>query len=142
MKVYCSLQVSYESLVTWKYKTDYLHCSSNFHSQPRYDFVIVKTVEKPFFAQLLFLFACTVDTTLHPLALILPFDAPTGVPTALSQSLQLQQVCSKSRHKAEFISVKSIICGCVIVTEPTKPEHGVVLDVLDTDMFLQVRAMK
>ena len=136
------MQVSYKSLVTWKYKTDYLYCSSNFHGQPRYDFIIVKTAEKPFFAQLIFLFACTVDTTLHPLALILPFDAPTGAPTALSQSLQLQKVCSKSRHKAEFISVKSIIRGCVIVTEPTKPEHGVVLDVLDTDMFLRVRAMR
>jgi hypothetical protein len=129
-------------LVDWKYKTDYLHCSPNFHSQARYDFLIIETAEKPFFAQLLFLFACAVDLTLYPLALILPFDAPIGVPTALDHHLRLHCVHSQSQAKAEFISVKSIIRGCVIVTDSTKPEHGIILDVLDTDMFLRVKSMK
>jgi hypothetical protein len=140
--VYSSLQVTYKSLVDWKYKTDYLHCSPNFHGHARYDFLIIETTEKPFFAQLLFLFACAVDSTLYPLALILPFDAHISVPTALDHHLQLHHVHSQSRAKAEFISVKSIIRGCVIVTDPTKPDHGVILDVLDTDMFLRVRSIK
>ena len=140
--MYTSLKVTYRSLVDWKYKTDYLHCSPNFHGQARYDFLITETAEKPFFAQLLFLFACTVNSTHYPLALVLPFDAPIGVPTALDHHLQLYCVHSQSQTKAEFISVKSIIHGCVIVTDPTKPEHGVILDVLDTDMFLQVRSIK
>lgn len=140
--MYHFLKVGYESLVTWEYKIDYLHCSPNFHGQARNDFIIVKTADKPFFAQLIFLFACLVDTTFYPLALILPFDASVGGLTALDQSLQLQHVCAQNRAKAEFISVKSIIRGCVIVTDSVRPEHGIVLDVLDTDMFLRVRSMK
>ena len=116
--MYSSLQVTYKSLVDWKYKTNYLHCSPNFHGHARYDFLIIETTEKPFFAQHI------------------------SVPTALDHHLQLHYVHSQSRAKAEFISVKSIIRGCVIVTDPTKPDHGVILDVLDTDMFLRVRSIK
>ena len=73
----------------WKWTADYLRCNSKFHDHPRYDFVLVQTTDKPIFAQLLYMFSCTVEGKSHHFALILPLDPPTGNVTKKGQTIAL-----------------------------------------------------
>ncbi|KAF8164144.1 hypothetical protein K438DRAFT_2067539 [Mycena galopus ATCC 62051] len=127
------LKVHYESLGTWTSATDYLRCNAQFNGQPRYDCVMVKTQEKPFFARLLYVFSCTVEKQPHHFALILPMDAPTGRTSRIDKALRLLRVKSKPKKDSEFISVHSIIRGAVLVPDSDKPGEFVVFDVLDPD---------
>jgi hypothetical protein len=72
------LKVNYESTVDWRELTDYLRCSPMFYGHPRYDCVIVQTVVGPIFAKLLFIFTQEIGEAVYPIALIQPYDAPTG----------------------------------------------------------------
>ncbi|KAJ6539999.1 hypothetical protein DFH09DRAFT_929817, partial [Mycena vulgaris] len=72
------LKVHYESLSSWTSTIDYLRCNPTFQGHPRYDCVLVETVDGPIFAQLVYVFSCTVEKKVHLFALILPFDTPTG----------------------------------------------------------------
>ncbi|KAG2747242.1 hypothetical protein P692DRAFT_201867126 [Suillus brevipes Sb2] len=75
---YRFLRVNYESLVDWKQNTDYLRCSPQFFNTPRYDCVFIRTQNSIILGHLVFLFQCAIGNGLFPLALIHPFDAPTG----------------------------------------------------------------
>ncbi|KAK7041356.1 hypothetical protein R3P38DRAFT_2512397 [Favolaschia claudopus] len=101
------LKVHYDSLSTWTTATDYLRCSPKFHGQPRYDCVLVKTEQRPFFARLLYLFSCTVED-------------------------KFRRVRAKTRKRSEFISVHSIIRGAVLVPDVDEVDEFIVFDVLDT----------
>ncbi|KAK7027211.1 hypothetical protein R3P38DRAFT_3524967 [Favolaschia claudopus] len=126
------LKVHYDSLSTWTTATDYLRCSPKFHGQPRYDCVLVKTEQRPFFARLLYLFSCTVEDKSHPFALILPLDAPTGRSRRTDKELRFRRVRAKTRKRSEFISVHSIIRGAVLVPDVDEVDEFIVFDVLDT----------
>jgi hypothetical protein len=138
------LKVNFESMVDWRQATDHLRCSPNFHDNVRQDFVIVKTgVGESIFAQLLFLFKCTIANNEYRLALILPFDKP--VPTHEQRKkdidLGLLRVRTQPRKQAEFIFVDSIIRGALLA-DSFDSEHGedhLVIDTVDTDMFLRLR---
>ncbi|KAF8214910.1 hypothetical protein K438DRAFT_1901905 [Mycena galopus ATCC 62051] len=127
------LKVHYESLSTWTSTTDYLRCNPKFNGQARYDCVMVKTEERPFFARLLYLFSCTVEKLPHQFALILPMDAPTGRASRIDKALRFIRVKSKPEKQSEFISVHSIICGVVLVPDSDKAGEFIVFDVLDPD---------
>ncbi|KIO09060.1 hypothetical protein M404DRAFT_22272 [Pisolithus tinctorius Marx 270] len=75
---FCFIKVNFESTVDWCQYMDYLHCHPNFHGHPRYDCVLIKTQQKDIFGRLILLFQCVVGEEAFPLALIQPFDAPTG----------------------------------------------------------------
>lgn len=75
----CFLKVNYESLVDWRLHTDYLQCSPKFFNTARFDCVFIQTEAKVIFSCLVFLFECVVGDITLSLALIHPFDAPTGV---------------------------------------------------------------
>ncbi|KAG1836200.1 hypothetical protein DFJ58DRAFT_669890, partial [Suillus subalutaceus] len=51
-----------------------LQCSPSFFESPRYDCVIVKTQDQPFFACLVYLFRCSISETVLSLMLIHPYD--------------------------------------------------------------------
>ncbi|KAG2054244.1 hypothetical protein BDR06DRAFT_982466 [Suillus hirtellus] len=63
------LQVNYESLVD---------CPMFFNA-PHFDCVFIQTEQKVILGHLIFLFQCLVGEDVFPLALIHPFNAPTGV---------------------------------------------------------------
>ena len=135
---YCFLKISYESKVTWKTATDYLRCSPKFYGQPRYDYVIIQTVEKPIFGQLVFVFTITIGKYKYPLALVQPFDAPVD---ALEKDVDLGffRLKAQSRAKTEIFPVASIIRGALLVRDFDSDENEyLVLDVIDGDMFLRV----
>ncbi|KAG2067656.1 hypothetical protein BDR04DRAFT_1129523 [Suillus decipiens] len=75
---YQFLQVNFKSLVDWQQHMEYLQCNLSFHNSPHFDCVFIHTNEKVIVGHLLFLFKCPVGKDLYPLALIHPFDAPTG----------------------------------------------------------------
>lgn len=76
---------------------------------------------------------------MFPLALIHPFDAPTGVQLRKDKQLNLYRVQSRPRAQAEFFSVRSIICGAFLV--PDVNLDYLVVDTVDTDMFLCMKEM-
>jgi hypothetical protein len=83
------LSVDYESTEDWRMTTDLLRCSPRFYKRPRYDCVLIKTIGRPIFARLLFLFTCQVNSTTYPVALIQPFDAYVGPPRNKDRDLGL-----------------------------------------------------
>ncbi|KAJ7829666.1 hypothetical protein B0H14DRAFT_2157967, partial [Mycena olivaceomarginata] len=85
------------SLSTWTPTTDYLRRNPKFNGPPRYDCVLVKTETKPFFAQLLYMFSCTVEKKSHPFALILPMDGPAGSSRRIDKALCFHRVHAKLR---------------------------------------------
>ncbi|KAG2092632.1 uncharacterized protein F5147DRAFT_747990 [Suillus discolor] len=133
------LKVNYESLVDWRQHTDFLRCNPKFFGTPRFDCVFVQTTDKIIFGRLLFVFECTLEDTALSLALIHPFDAPTGVRIRKDKHLSIFRVRARPRAQAEFFSVRSIIRGAFLV--PDGSNDYIVVDTVDTDMFLRVKAL-
>ncbi|KAG1771613.1 hypothetical protein EV702DRAFT_1181456 [Suillus placidus] len=125
------LKVNYESLVDWRQCTDYLRCNPKFFGAPRFNCVFIQMTDKIILGRLLFVFECTVGDTVLSLALIHPFDAPTGGRTRKDKHLNI--------FRAEFFSVRSIICGAFVV--PNGNHDYLVIDTVATDMFLCVKAL-
>lgn len=138
---YKLLKIKYENLVTWKESTDYLRCNPNFFRHPRYDSVIVQTVQGLIFARLVCLINCVIEGKSYPTALIQPCDAPVGRLYRKDIDLRMTRVRAKPRRNSEFVSVRTIIRGAVLVPDFDKEDEYLVMDVLDADMFLRVRKM-
>jgi hypothetical protein len=101
----------------------------------------VETGHKPFFAQLISLFSCTVAQKAHAFALVLPLDAPTGRLSRKDKVLRFHRVCAKPRKNSEFISAHSIIRGALLVPDFDKLGEFIVVDVCDGDMSLRLKSL-
>ncbi|KAJ7814538.1 hypothetical protein B0H13DRAFT_2242753 [Mycena leptocephala] len=119
----------------------YLRCNPKFHDHPRYDFVLVKTTDKPVFAQLLYMFSCTVENKSHLFALVLPLDAPMGNAKRKDKLLRFRRVRAQARKNSEFISLHSIIRGAVLVADSDRAGDFLVFDVLDGDTSLRLKSL-
>src|ERR1700723_2624472 len=110
---YQFLKVAYESKETWKLTSDYLRCSPSFHNRPRYDHVLIRTVDHdtPMVAQLIHVFSIVVDKATYPVALIQPYDSPTGLRRRKDKDLGFFRFRCKPRASSEFIPIHSIIRG-------------------------------
>lgn len=128
--------------MTWRLITDYLRANPLFHSQPRYDFVLV-AAQKPFFGQLLYVFSCRVNETDYHIALIQPYEVLERRSRPLvDKQLGLLRVHRADSRKTEFISLRSVIRGALVVTaELDAPNDRFVVDVVDEDMFLRVKEL-
>jgi hypothetical protein len=133
------LKVNYESMVDWRQHTDYLRCNPKFYGTPRFDCVFIQTTDKVIFGRLLFLFECAVGDITLSLALIHPFDAPTGIRLRKDKHLNFYRVRARPHAQAEFFSVRSIICGAFLV--PDGSTDYLVVDTINTDMFLHVKEL-
>ncbi|KAG2039871.1 hypothetical protein BDR03DRAFT_932955 [Suillus americanus] len=114
--------IGYESMVDWCQCKDLLRCNPEFFRSPRYDCVMVETNNQPFFARLIFIFGCLVGGTNLSLALIHPYDVGIGV--------------SKHWLFPKFISIRSIIQGAALASDPGRLGGYFVIDTIDADMFL------
>ncbi|KAG1777609.1 hypothetical protein EV702DRAFT_1197228 [Suillus placidus] len=110
-----------------------------FFNVPRFDCVFIQTKEKVILGCLLFLFECPVGKDVFPLALVHPYDAPTGTRLRKDKHLNLYRVRAKPQAQAEFFSVRSIIRGALLVHDENL--DYLVVDTVDTDMFLHVKEM-
>jgi hypothetical protein len=57
------------------------------------------------------------------------------------KDLNLHRMRARPRADAVFISVRSIRRGAFLVPELTRIDDFLVVDVIDTDMFLRIRSM-
>ncbi|KAG1907617.1 uncharacterized protein F5891DRAFT_938593, partial [Suillus fuscotomentosus] len=73
-------------------------------------------------------------------ALVHPFDAPTGQRLRKDKQLNLFRVRAKPWARTEFLSVRSIIRGALLVQDSNSLNY-LIVDTVDTDMFLRVRDM-
>ncbi|PBK81833.1 hypothetical protein ARMGADRAFT_1048756 [Armillaria gallica] len=105
------LKVNYENMVDWTTSTDYLRCSQNFYNHSRYDFLLVDSTERPFFAQLIMIFTCVIAGKSFPLALVHPFNQP------LDKDLGFYRVRARKRSESTFMSVYMIIRGALLVED-------------------------
>ncbi|KAI0310247.1 hypothetical protein OF83DRAFT_1070827, partial [Amylostereum chailletii] len=136
------LRVPYESMVDWCEVINYLRCSPQFHGHPRYDCVIVDTANHGhIFAQIHTVFTCSIDGTAHLLTLVQPLDALIGVRSHVDRDLGLLHVRAKPLVHSEFISVKSIMRGVLLVEDFDKPGDYLVVDTTYGDMFLRCKAL-
>ncbi|KAG2150880.1 hypothetical protein DEU56DRAFT_728523 [Suillus clintonianus] len=109
------LKVNYESMVSWRQQTDYLRCNPKFFNNSCFDCVLIQTTDKVIFGRLLFLFEC------------------------VDKHLNLYRVRARPCAHTEFFSVRSIIRGALLV--PDGSTDYLVVNTIDTDMFLWVRAL-
>ncbi|KAG2090890.1 uncharacterized protein F5147DRAFT_755445 [Suillus discolor] len=124
---YKYLQVNYESM---------------FFGSPRYDCVMVQTNNQPFFARLIFMFGCSIGETNLSLALIHPYDVGIGVRRKHDTDLGLWHVRAKPQSSPKFISVRSIIRGAALASDPGKQGDYFVIDTVDADMFLRLKSLQ
>ncbi|KAG2124918.1 hypothetical protein BD769DRAFT_1628673 [Suillus cothurnatus] len=132
--------INYESLVDWQQYTDYLWCNPQFFGAPCFDCVFIQTQQSIIIGRLVFVFECAVGNDLFPIALIHPFDAPTGLRLLKDKQLNIFRVRAKPRVRTEFFSVRLIICRALLVQDDNSLDY-LVINTIDTDIFLRVRDM-
>ena len=130
-------------MVDWCQHTDYLRCSPSFHGVLRYDGVIIKTQNGYIFGRLssIFKYQAANVTGNATLVFIQPYDAPVGARTRKDKHLNLFRVRARPRMSSEFFSVESIVRGAALVEDHTQPGDYLVIDTIDTDMFLRIQKM-
>ncbi|KAG2123498.1 hypothetical protein BD769DRAFT_1628911 [Suillus cothurnatus] len=125
---YRYLKVNYESTVDWKQATDYLRCNPSFHGQPRYDS----------FVKLILMFKCylpDIDSSFD-FALVQPYTAGTGSHRRIDRELKLTRVKAIPRASSIFVPLASVIRGAVLFPDREHQGEFIIVDHLDSDMFL------
>ena len=139
---YCYVKVNFESKVDWCQYMDYLWCSPSFHGRAHHDCAIFQTQQCDIFTQIIFLFTCSIGDKKFPLALVQPYDAGlVGQQLSKDNHLGFWRVHEQSCASTEIFSVHSIIRGALLYPDNTRPSEHLVIDTIDTDMFLRVQEM-
>ncbi|KAK0471836.1 hypothetical protein IW261DRAFT_1571498 [Armillaria novae-zelandiae] len=143
---YGMLKVNYSSVIDWCFTTDILQCSPNFHSCPRYDFVLLKTDQGPMFAQLVLVFECVVHGMTYPLMLVRPFGEAVGPMSQKDHDLGFYRVRTKIESNPFIISIYSVIQGALLIEDVTNQggqpvKDYFVVDTIDADMFLRMQKL-
>lgn len=76
------------------------------------------------------------DHTLS-LALVLPLDAPIGPRHIIDRDLRLTRLRARPAASSEFIPVRSIIRGALLIPDFDTNSDFFLVDYVDTDMFLR-----
>ena len=94
------------------------------------------------FGRLVFLFKCTVNSGEEfPLALVQPYDAGVGQRLLKDKHLDFWRVRQRSHTTTELFSVHSIVRGALLFPDYSRPGDYLVVDTVDTDMFLRIQGM-
>jgi hypothetical protein len=94
------------------------------------------------FAKLVFIFVCTIGGASYPIALVQVYDHPTGQRRRKDKDLGFYRIQGKPRNVCEFISIHTIIRGALLSEDYEKPGDFLVMDVIDTDMFLRMKSIQ
>ncbi|KAI6037443.1 hypothetical protein BKA83DRAFT_4460325 [Pisolithus microcarpus] len=138
---YQYVKVNFESMTDWCQYMDHLRCNLSFHGHSCYDCILLKMVQRDIFGRLVFLFRCMVGDETFPLALVQPYDAPTRPQLAKDTHLNLWRVHEQPRESAEIFSVHLIIHSALLYPDHTRLGEHLVIDTIDTNMFLHVQMM-
>ena len=134
------LQVDYESVVDWRLSTDRLRCNESFFGRERYDHALIKTEHGHHFVHLLRLFEVTVGTQSHALAYVESYCRPPGSMRRKDKDLGLYRLQLRA-SRYEIISLESVVRGALIVPDFNVPGEYLVVDTVDTDMFLRMKGL-
>ncbi|KAG1864099.1 hypothetical protein C8R48DRAFT_546723, partial [Suillus tomentosus] len=135
------LKVHYESTIDWKQTTDYLRCTPGFHGQLHYDCALIQLAQKvSVFVHLVFIFSCQLlDVGSFEFALVQPFTAGIGASRRSDCDLRLTRVKAVPRASSIFIPVQSFICGAVCFPDPDHRDEFLMVDHIDSDMFVRMK---
>ncbi|KAG0695762.1 hypothetical protein DFH29DRAFT_984879 [Suillus ampliporus] len=146
------LKVNYESTVDWKKATDYLRCNPSFHGHPlptvgtfptpRYDCALIQlTPERSVFVKLILMFKCRLpDVGSFEFALVQPYTAGTGISHRIDHELKFTRVKAVPRANSIFVPLASFIRGAVLFPDREHQGEFIVVDHIDSDMFLHMKA--
>ena len=134
------LEINYESMVDWKLTTDRLRCNKSFFGSERHDHVIVQLEHGYFFARLLHLFKVTMGKQTHALAYVESYCRPPGSMRHKDKDLGLYRLQLKAK-RYEIISLESVVRGALLVSDSDNPEEYLVVDTVDSDMFLRMKSL-
>ena len=134
------LRVSYKSMVDWQDSVDLLRCNESFFHHPQYDYVLISTEGRCFFAQLLSLFQFQADTKSYSLALVRAYGTPSGSIRRKDRDLGLHHIRVKSSPYM-IIPLESIVRGALLVEDANTPGDFFVVDTVDGDMFLHIASL-
>ncbi|KIK73608.1 hypothetical protein PAXRUDRAFT_177985 [Paxillus rubicundulus Ve08.2h10] len=114
--------------------TTYIQCSPLFFGSPHLDCAIINMQNSPIFDHLILLFKCHIADEDYDFALVQPYDVP-------DKHLNFGCVCARPCASSEIFLVKSIIHGVALAEDSTKLGDFLVIDTIDTDMFLHMQVM-
>ncbi|KAG1725468.1 hypothetical protein EDD22DRAFT_982843 [Suillus occidentalis] len=139
---YRYLKVNYESMVDWKQTTDHLRCNPQFHGLPRFDHALIQlTADETIFVQLILLFRCSISNLgSFDFALVQPYTARINGSRRMDRFFKLTRVKALPRASSIFIPLSSFIRGAVLVPDADHQDEHLVVDHLDSDMFLRMWA--
>jgi len=127
-------------MVDWRTHRDLLQCNPKFNGSPRYDCIMVKTADKPFFHLLVYVFTCWLVAQFPlPLFILMMSILPVlvkGEMTTLDYG-----VCKPNLAHLQDISVWSIIRE-LLLPMILKWLGLFVIHTVDTDIFLRVKALQ
>lgn len=133
----------------WKVATDYLRCNPSFHGHQRYDCVLIRTQDKHgntrhIFARLLMMFRYTLNQDQDPLdlALVQPMDASTGNQRTIDRDLGFTRLRSRHLAQSEFISLRSVVRGALLVPDFKHAGDFFLVDYVDSDWFLRAKQLQ
>ena len=127
-------------MVNWEANTDHLRSNPSFHGHERRDHALVKEGDKSFFVCLLRLFQVTIGTQTHGLAYVKTYCRPPGSMRRKDKDLGIYRLQLKI-SPYQIISLQSVVRGALIVSDGNNPGEYLVVDTVDTDMFLRMKKL-
>jgi len=83
------------------------------------------------------MFKCQLeDHHSHGFALVQPYTAGIGAPRRLDHEFKLTRVKAAPRSSSIFVPLECFICGAVLFPDPEHRDEFIVVDHIDSDMFL------
>ena len=134
--------MNYVSTVDWREATDHLRCNPRFHGRPRFDCALIQlTTEKTVFVRLVLIFKCRISNIgSFEFVLVQPYTAGIGGPRRVDRTFKLTRVKAVHRVSSIFIPLSSFIRGAVLVPDPDHQDEYFVVDHIDGDMFVRMKA--
>ena len=127
-------------MVDWRPTTDYLRCNPSFFGHERYDHALIEEAGRHFFVHLLHLFQVTVGEQLHALAYVKTYCRPPGHMRRKDKDLGIYRLQLRA-SQYQIISLNSVVRGAVIISDFSNPGEFLVVDTIDTDMFLRMKQL-
>ncbi|KAG2075569.1 hypothetical protein BDR04DRAFT_1005250, partial [Suillus decipiens] len=123
--------------------TDHLQSNPSFHVSPCFDCALVQLMaEQTIFVKIILMFKCKVpDIGSFQFALVQPYTTGIlGGSCRIDRDLRLTQVKSVPRGDSIFVLLKSFIRGAVSACDPEHQDEFLVVERIDSDMFLCMEA--
>ncbi|KAG0695437.1 hypothetical protein DFH29DRAFT_776432, partial [Suillus ampliporus] len=136
------LKVNYESTVDRKQTTNYLRCNPHFHGHPCYDCALIQLMQGvSVFVRLVFMFKCQLPNVgSFEFALVQPFTAGVvGAPRRIDCDFQLTCIKAVPRASSIFVPLSSFIRSALLYPDPVHQDEFIVIDHIDSDMFLHMK---